>query len=946
MNNPLRRNFRVRLTFMALLASVPAMLAAHEAVSYVAAELLRAGARRQLATTTDTLSRNVRQWDRSVALALRVLAADPDVFGMDPARQRTALARTARVYDRVFLAHTTNLAGTNVARSDGHAPIDYSDREWFQRARNGQPVSRSVHVSRTTGRPAVSFSAPIREDARGRIVGVVGLVTHLDDLGEVIRAVRLGETGYAFIVDDHGQLLAHPDQAPLAGLRSLSQYPPVQALLRGYGSGSGAFTDASGEQWMTHTVALPNGWGVVSLQKESEVVGGASAFLGLAHWAVAGALLAIVIVTWLMSGRLMRPIRELTGAASALAAGRWDQAVPADGGDEVAELARSFNGMVGRLRAGYEDIEERVRERTARIRELNDVLVGLSRQGAGDGPDVQDALRRITETAVRTMPVARASVWMIDEARTRIWCLDLCESVTGRHTCGVELARAAYPKYFAALEEYRTIAAGDAFTDPRTAEFGASYLRPLGIGAMLDAPVWVRGRVVGVICHEHVGGPRAWTAEEVHFADCLANVVATVIESSERQRAESAQRESEARYRLVSRATNDVVWDWLVAGRSLYWNDALRRVFGYAGPAEAYDLDWWAARVHADDREAIVRGLHAAVADGGPELWTAEYRFRRSDGTYATVLDRGLVARDAAGRAVRMIGSMLDITERKRAEEVERERAALARAVESMDQVLGVVGPELRTPLAGLRAMSEFLLTDGAAQAQEFDQFVEGIHDEVVRMSGTVHNLLEAARLNSGKARWNWSRFALAEVCGDAVGGVRREVEARRVALTLTVEPPDLCMNGDADAVRRLVLNLLSNAHKHTAAGRIEVVVSAADNDADSAGSAMAPPRAIRVVVRDTGSGIRPEVRARLGQAFALNSGMVGKAFVTGTGLGVAICKGIVVAHGGSIEIESDPGRGTEVTAILRADLARAASEEDAGAGDPAAIDFEGVAAT
>jgi PAS domain S-box-containing protein len=919
---------------MALLASVPAMLAAHEGVSHVAAESLRAEARQELEATADTLSRNVRQWDRSMAQAVRMLSEQPDLVSMDPERQQAALKRTAAVYDRVFLAHTTDLTGINVARSDGHAPIDYADREWFRLARDGQPVSRGVHMSRTTGRPAISFAAPIREEGGGRVVGVAALVSRLDVLGEVIRAVRIGQTGYAFIVDNRGQLLAHPDQQSMAGLRSLGDYPPVRALLRGYGPGSSAFTDGSGERWLAHTGALSNGWGVVSLQKESEVVAAAAPFLRMAHWAVAAALLTIVVLTWLMSGRLMRPIRELTAATSALAAGRWEHAVPAGRQDEVGALARTFNAMVGRLRAGYEDIEHRVRERTARIRELNGVLVDLAKQGAADTSDVQDALRRITETSSRTMPVARASVWMVDERRTRIWCLDRYDVTTGRHTCGLELKRTDYPKYFDALEENVTIAAADAFADPRTAEFGDAYLRPLGIGAMLDAPVWVRGRAVGVLCHEHVGGARAWTAEEEHFADCMANLVATVIESSERQRAEAALRESEERYRLVSRATNDVVWDWVIGGRALYWNEGLRRVFGYTSADGELDMDWWAAQVHPEDRARVLADIHSAVAAGEDQSWQAEYRFRRKDGTYAMVLDRGLIARDASGVAVRMIGSMLDITERKRAEELERERASLTRAVESMDHVLGVVGHELRTPLAGLRAMSEFLLTDGADQAQEYNQFLRGIHDEVVRMSGTVHNLLEAARLNSGKARWNWSDFGLAEVCRDAVEAVRPVVDADQVALTLTVEPADLSMRGDADAVRRLVLNLLSNAHKHTAKGQIDVSVTAAT---DATGAA-----AVRVEVRDTGSGIRLEVRDRLGEAFALNSGVVGEMFVTGTGLGVAICKGIVAAHGGGIEIQSAPGRGTAVTAILLADLPGPVAEQSVD--ELSGILVEGVA--
>src|SRR5439155_5484637 len=108
-------------------------------------------------------------------------------------------------------------------------------------------------------------------------------------------------------------------------------------------------------------------------------------------------------------------------------------------------------------RRGCGRIEERVRERTERIREQNRALVELAKQDSAAGAgaaDLQDVLRRLTEVASRTMRVARASVWVIDEGRgPRIWCLDQFDSTSGRHTCGVELARADYPRYFRALAE-------------------------------------------------------------------------------------------------------------------------------------------------------------------------------------------------------------------------------------------------------------------------------------------------------------------------------------------------------------------------------------------------------------------------------------------------------------------------------------------------------------
>jgi PAS domain S-box-containing protein len=250
--------------------------------------------------------------------------------------------------------------------------------------------------------------------------------------------------------------------------------------------------------------------------------------------------------------------------------------------------------------------------------------------------------------------------------------------------------------------------------------------------------------------------------------------------------------------------------------------------------------------------------------------------------------------------------------ERERAESLEREREALRHAVGAMERVLGVVGHELRTPLTAMRALAEFLMSDEARQMQEWEVFLRSLHDEVCRMSDTVDTLLEAARLNSGRARWNWAEFSLQQACNDALEPVRPLLDASRVQLTLAVDPPIVTMHGDADAVRRLVLNLVTNARKHTTDGSISVNARVFDE---------AGVRWAEISIADTGHGIAPEIVTRLGDAFALNSGVVGSSYVDGAGLGLAICKGILAAHGGSMRVESVVGQGTTVTATLRADL-------------------------
>jgi PAS domain S-box-containing protein len=137
------------------------------------------------------------------------------------------------------------------------------------------------------------------------------------------------------------------------------------------------------------------------------------------------------------------------------------------------------------------------------------------------------------------------------------------------------------------------------------------------------------------------------------------------------RRAEQGLRETEERYRLAARATNDAIWDWDLASDHIRWNEAVRTLFGYAGDDVGPSGSWWKSHIHAEDRERVKAGIHAVI-DGGGERWTDEYRFLRADGSYADILDRGYVIRDAEGRATRMIGAMLDISERKKAEEHQR----------------------------------------------------------------------------------------------------------------------------------------------------------------------------------------------------------------------------------------------------------------------------------
>lgn len=152
-------------------------------------------------------------------------------------------------------------------------------------------------------------------------------------------------------------------------------------------------------------------------------------------------------------------------------------------------------------------------------------------------------------------------------------------------------------------------------------------------------------------------------------AGAILGVIGVALDFTERRQTEESLRLSEERFTLLGRATNDMAWDWDIETDGMWRNEALETVFGYS----AEDMEpvgaWWEHHIHPDDRERAVKSIRSAVASGA-QSWSAEYRWRRKDGTYATVLDRGHVLRDEAGNPIRMVGSTMDVTKARREEKV------------------------------------------------------------------------------------------------------------------------------------------------------------------------------------------------------------------------------------------------------------------------------------
>lgn len=357
------------------------------------------------------------------------------------------------------------------------------------------------------------------------------------------------------------------------------------------------------------------------------------------------------------------------------------------------------------------------------------------------------------------------------------------------------------------------------------------------------------------------------------------------IEITDRRRAEETLRASEERFQLVVRATNDAIWDHNLLTGSLWWNDGLHTIFGYQPEDIEPTFDWWCALIHPDD-QAGVMASYQAVLECGEHFWSREYRFLRSDGTYADVLDRAYAVYDAASRPVRLIGSMMDISERKQVERLKNEFVA-------------TVSHELRTPLTAIRGALS-LVSNGVAgelPAQAHTMLAIALKNSE-RLLGLINDILDIEKIEAGKLALCCEPQELLPLIEQALDAMRPYGQQLHVGFSLEHVVPDARVSVNSDRLIQVLTNLLSNAAKFSPPGeRVRVAMTREDC-------------ALRVAISDCGPGIPADFLPRLFQKFA-QADASNTRHTGGTGLGLSIAKAIVEQLGGQIGFTSTPGAGT-----------------------------------
>jgi signal transduction histidine kinase/CheY-like chemotaxis protein len=374
-----------------------------------------------------------------------------------------------------------------------------------------------------------------------------------------------------------------------------------------------------------------------------------------------------------------------------------------------------------------------------------------------------------------------------------------------------------------------------------------------------------------------------------------------------------AEAELEKRFQYVGRALNDAIWDWDLETQEISWTSGIQTTFRHAANEIGADPRWWFEHVHPEDRQRVENSRRAAI-EGGGETWSAEYRFLTGDVKYASVLDRGYVMRDHAGRPVRMIGAMMDITAFRQVEiKMQQAKEAAEAANRAKSEFLANMSHEIRTPMNGVMGMTDLLLdTPLTPQQAEYVGMVKASADSLLTI---INDILDFSKIEAGKLEVESIQFTLRESIEPILKTFLLRARQKGLYVSWVVEPdvPEALV-GDPSRLSQVLVNLLGNAVKFTNRGQISLAVQVTAIEKEFA--------QLQFSVQDSGIGIPPEKLECIFEAFTQADGSTARRY-GGTGLGLTISRQLAQIMGGRLWAESTPGRGSTFHFTVRLGIAQ-----------------------
>lgn len=565
-------------------------------------------------------------------------------------------------------------------------------------------------------------------------------------------------------------------------------------------------------------------------------------------------------------------------------------------------------------------------------------VVALLRLSSIAKDDWQAALQEILRLDSELLDVDRVSFWRVREEPTRIYCELGYVRSSGLFERGAVIGRSS-PNYLEELRKLQLIDAADARQDRRTHDLG-KYLETKDIGAILDMPVCTQGKIVGVLCHEHVGRPRVWTNQDQQVAVIIGQTLAGMLETHARSRSESAERRATFLSEVVPDLAEATGADEVAELAVRHALPMLGEVAGLATVEDGAFQYRAAAHVRAEG-EALLNELRRRFPLKLDDPTLLSRTIRENQSLVVPLVDdaarAALFPNPEYGELIRLLrvrsamavplvfrgqlsGGMVFCSEGRVytsedlrfAEAYARQIAGLLEnarlcqkaheAVRVRDEFLSLASHELRTPLTSLRAAAEVIVRESGARedgAGRLPRMGAIIARQVEQLDLLSTRMLDASQI-VGELPLRRERVDLAEITRDVVRSLTDSAKRGGSHLTIGLET-SVVGEWDRMRIEQVVTNLLHNAIKFGAGRPIEVSTHLCNGSA-------------QLSVRDHGIGISSEQVDRVFDRYY--RGVSAQSF-GGLGLGLYMVRRIVESHGGSVHVESRLEQGATFTVEL-----------------------------
>lgn len=377
---------------------------------------------------------------------------------------------------------------------------------------------------------------------------------------------------------------------------------------------------------------------------------------------------------------------------------------------------------------------------------------------------------------------------------------------------------------------------------------------------------------------------------------------------TEQKKLELRIQKSEERFKLASQATHDSIWDWDFLTNKIWWSKNMNEIFDLDIGNTETDIKKWYELIHPADLQRV-KDKFVETLNGLNDYWNDEYRLLKGDGNYAYVLDRGYIIRDKYRKPIRMVGSILDYTEKIRYEQdliAAKEKAEEANRLKS--GFISAMSHEIRTPLNIILGYNDLIGEMYSDPANEETQtYFNSIKNNGYRLIDTITKILDISRIEAGEFPISLQPIPIKEILNSTYGSMKILADQKKLKLVLNLPGENLFVLADTYCLENALINLVNNAIKYSEKGRVEISLKKEEQFAVCK-------------IKDEGIGMSENYQKYLFQTFSQEKVGTSRPY-EGVGLGLALTKKYMERMQAGIEIQSMQGLGT--TVILKLPIAK-----------------------